>query len=577
LTEKYQQLEKELVLVQRNEKQKTMALELLKSTTATQAKINRITQQNSHKELSDITRLQLNSLALLSFEKGATNKYLYSIYNQSRILARRLKQTQLYNYLQADKAMLSLSEVSLTAELHAILLNQSVEMSSKNNQVILFVDNNVQSDVRLDTELFSELIAVFVQLLLAEKNDVSLTITVTLAGEDDGQQNISFMGSIQPKSESEEEGAAKSSLTKISLPTILRYIYKGNTQEAESELLNYFYLLLAYQHGDYVSVILTEHGYQLSFTMPLAIMLKRKPIPASPLLIKTNAFMDKSELAKVAQNYQLQPIEVLLAARMPKERHELVLLLQAFGLQVTLVTGIARQIKEWQSGRYAVLITEFEQSPFIRFTDSLGDDRQPQRGVFSLGASLGHLLTLPTASEFSAWKVAELNISVNIADDISPLATLLSPWLKAKAPLSQQLAKQLVKQLPVSDNKKIKGAFDFESYIHNQGSVELALYMLDDYIAENISLVNDLTRALALDKLVIASDAVSSLLMNAKILSATELGQFCYHWQTLLAAKQASITSLSTSNKKDNIALQAKLLSKTKQEVVAISRYAQML
>ena len=97
--------------------------------------------------------------------------------------------------------------------------------------------------------------------------------------------------------------------------------------------------------------------------------------------------------------------------------------------------------------------------------------------------------------------------------------------------------------------------------------------MLDDYIAENSTLVTALTQALALDDIKVANDVISSLLLNGKVLAATELIQYCHQWQTLLSTKHSS----SENNKEENNVLQAKLLSKTKQEVAAISRYAQMV
>jgi len=217
-------------------------------------------------------------------------------------------------------------------------------------------------------------------------------------------------------------------------------------------------------------------------------------------------------------------------------------------------------------------------------------NNQLQRGVFSLG----HSFSLPKASKFSHWKVAKFVHSVNSVADIKQISNLLLPWLKAKstnitdtdeenthnklAKTNKQVAQQ---SKPIKKHNSL-AVFDFESYLLNQGSAELALYMLDDYIAENSALVTELTQALALDKLTLADDLVASLLLNGKILAATELVTFCYHWQTLLAEKRtpADISSsrLSSENSKhDNTALQAKLLSKTKAEVLAIAQYAQAL
>ncbi len=401
---------------------------------------------------------------------------------------------------------------------------------------------------------------------------------MALQDKNDGQQNLSFTGVVQIICK--EENASQAEI-KPSLPTLLQYIHEGNKQVQENELLSYFYTLLTHQHGDLVSVMLTEQGYQLSFIMPLAVMKKCEPIADSDLLVKPNAFINQAELINLRQSYQAQAIEVLLAVKIPKARQELLQLLQSFGLQVTLVTHAVTQKKQWKSGRFSLLITEFEQSPFVDFTDNLADGSRLQRGIFSLG----HSFTLPNDDKISDWHVAKLAESLNLTAYIKQLATVLSPWLKIKTSnavvstknkqsikVSQANISPLLEQKS-SLNSQIKAAFDFELYFLNQGSAELALYMLDDYIAENLALVTKLTQALALEDFNIASDVISSLLLNGKILAATELIQCCHHWQTLLSIKHSS----SENKKEENNALQAKLLSKTKREVAAIASYAQVV
>jgi hypothetical protein len=133
----------------------------------------------------------------------------------------------------------------------------------------------------------------------------------------------------------------------------------------------------------------------------------------------------------------------------------------------------------------------------------------------------------------------------------------------------------LKKQLTMND--QVKSAFDLELYIVNQGSAELAFYMLDDYVVENLALVTVLTQALARDDFKVASDSITSLLRNGKILAATKLIDFCRHWQALLSMQYSSSVTIKEEHREKNAALQAQLLIKTEQEVTVIARYAQVV
>lgn len=584
LTQQCQTQQEQLVTAQKTEAQQSSALELFKSTTNAAAEIGLITQQQCSKELSSLIQTQLMSLALLSLEKSSIDESLNEIYSQTSLLSVRLKQIQLHSYLRGDKATLSLRDVNLVAEMQAILLNQSEVTNLQNNQMSLDISKNIQADVKLDAEMFAELIRVFSQLLLAEQNGATLAITLALQDKNEGQQNISFTGVV--KAEHKAKNASKPRLTKLTLPTLLQYIHEGNKTAAESELLSYFYILLARQHGDQLSVSLTEQGYQLSFILPLAVMLKREQLSDSSLFVAANSTSSQPELIELVQRYQVQPIEILLAVKKPKEQQALFQLLRAFGLQVTLVTHVASQQQQWQSGRYALLITEFAQSPFVDFIPEFIDDNRLQRGIFGLG----HSFTSPEASEFSTGKVSALTKNGYSTAAINQLKTLLSPWLRLKPssiiePCHNAVIEAVDSNEPFVDKQKValipdnNVVFDFDSYLLNQGSAELALYMLDDYVVENSTLVAELTQALASGDLTLAHATVSSLLLNGKILAATDLIEFCQHWQTLLSERLRPEKTPSTRlpSEEQSAALQAKLLNKTKREVAAIARYAQAL
>jgi HPt (histidine-containing phosphotransfer) domain-containing protein len=72
--------------------------------------------------------------------------------------------------------------------------------------------------------------------------------------------------------------------------------------------------------------------------------------------------------------------------------------------------------------------------------------------------------------------------------------------------------------------------FNLDDYINNQGSVELAFFMLDQYIEENKLFVKTLNNAFEDNDIVNIKDNINSLAKNAKILAATKLKQLCNQW-----------------------------------------------
>jgi hypothetical protein len=82
--------------------------------------------------------------------------------------------------------------------------------------------------------------------------------------------------------------------------------------------------------------------------------------------------------------------------------------------------------------------------------------------------------------------------------------------------------------------------FNLDGYISNQGSAEIAFFMLDQYIEENKLFVKALNNAFEDNDIVKIKDNIDSLTRNAMILAATNLLQLCKQWQL----NEASIHSL---------------------------------
>jgi HPt (histidine-containing phosphotransfer) domain-containing protein len=112
-----------------------------------------------------------------------------------------------------------------------------------------------------------------------------------------------------------------------------------------------------------------------------------------------------------------------------------------------------------------------------------------------------------------------------------------------------------------------EAVFDFSQYLHNQGSVELALFMLDDYTEDNhqhLDILIDAIKAKDLDR---ANNAIIDLQLNAKILAASDLAKLCTQWIKLLSGDD-----IPNSLKEVNI-----LLKETRSALTAIDGYAESI
>lgn len=209
-------------------------------------------------------------------------------------------------------------------------------------------------------------------------------------------------------------------------------------------------------------------------------------------------------------------VEVLLAVQSPEKYQHLSRLLYWLGMQVHVVCQAESMQKLWQTGRYLVLLTEFKSSPFIE----MNVGKNVSRGVFSLANTS---LKKPTEKELfhtQSWQLGQVINSL----DIQHLVKLFSPWLKEKQLALSTVKKEKISQrssvtsertnngisghsikkavqkdnkpsigsLLAVENVEIHQAFDLNLYALNQGSPELAVFMLDGYVAEINNAINAL-------------------------------------------------------------------------------------
>ena len=258
--------------------------------------------------------------------------------------------------------------------------------------------------------------------------------------------------------------------------------------------------------------------------------------------------------------YLLTQVEVLFAVENPTEHLTLIRILQWLGLQVKIVCQPKAMMKFWTSGRYLLLFTEFEQSPFIVMAAGKG----VRRDIFtfnerSFSTTGDHSL----AEKWGEFVVPELK-------NIDALVALLQPWLKRKKtkvisidkseeftndvhvskhgevntlntnePLDN-LSSTLVLPLPETSKNNQPEAINLVVYAQNQGSIELAVVMLDDYLDDIDETIKKLSIALAEQNYLLGISLTNALIKTGKILAAEDFTDIC---QQLLVYLNKNVTT----------------------------------
>lgn len=244
--------------------------------------------------------------------------------------------------------------------------------------------------------------------------------------------------------------------------------------------------------------------------------------------------------------YLVTQVEVLFAVENPTEHLTLIRILQWLGLQIKIVCQPKAMMKFWTSGRYLLLFTEFEQSPFIEMAAGKG----VRRDIFTFNkrsfATTGDQSLVEKWGEFV---VPELK-------NIDALVALLQPWLKRKEtkvisvdknekftneinvikpsevstvntsePLDN-LSSVLV--LPEMSKNNKPQAIDLVLYAQNQGSAELAVIMLDEYLDEIDEAIKKLSVAFAEQNIILAISLTRTLIKIGTILAAQDFTDICH-------------------------------------------------
>jgi len=688
------------------EKQKVALLKLAESSNVQQLeKAEQVIDHFTH-ELNSYDYLKEQVLPLLApqgalsnSEKGEKSFGIYHSTTQLNHVYERLEQFQLASYMQLNDAVLSLEDVNLLEQLHAILLNKQAVQLAKNNQFYFSYDEQVIAEVNLDVQLFQHLGSLLIDLSLAQSHNAHGHLHLSLQDKNAGQQNIHFTLKVSDKT-----------LTDVP-STIIDLTHIHEHVELNSPLIPVFNTLFSKLHGENFTAHHTDVGYQLSFNMPFAIatkvniqravseqeaqnnsalidtalllvsgnkilaeILKKQvlnstkkferitrtnsviqrlavkqltrqkldlilidsktastalveieqhiaelPLSLQPKLmvlqghelsyqqygyysqsehplckgellqnIKQLLSSDDTNNARYCSNeFQLNKdvsinCQILLAVHAPQYYQQLQQLLQWLGFTVYFVADDASQTKQWRTGRYNILITEFLDNAFI----SMAVPTTTEFGVFSLQEKMviPEYSTKNSGIDFSQWHCGQLTATANLAE----LKLCLQPWLKEDKSKQHSVQQQRNLQ-PLNDSfsseeitfnddalvitevvtnlssdENGEASFDFSRYLQHQGSVELALFMIEEYSRDNHQQLRDLGQAIKEKSPEKAMLCIDNLLINAKILACNDLEQLCLQWQNELS-DNAELTGL------------AELVTDTQQVLYAIDSYGETI
>ena len=233
-------------------------------------------------------------------------------------------------------------------------------------------------------------------------------------------------------------------------------------------------------------------------------------------------------------NHVATHVELLLAVKNVAEQQVLWRLLNWLGFRVTVVANAQSMLKHWQTGRYLVLMNAFDTSPFVPMLAG----KSISRGVFNFAEDDVFELSEEQIELGKHWHFGR----VPHANDVQTLVKLLSPWLKEKRtvePVAKETTTKAEPQVvPIvpSDSFKdtlsfeqmtddLPAAFDMNEYVKNQGSPELAVFMLEEYIdtlKEKAGMLIELIEAQAHEDVQLAINEIN---LVANILSAPGLIQ----------------------------------------------------
>lgn len=259
------------------------------------------------------------------------------------------------------------------------------------------------------------------------------------------------------------------------------------------------------------------------------------------------------------QQYIKANIELLFAVNDWFSHHHLITQLHALGFRLTFAATAEDMQRLWRTGRYLVLVTDVEQSPIV----AVENGKQVKRAILSL--SPAYCEQWQAQNNDSKWQVTNISQLASATQ----LTDILAHWIVVKEqpkaalmqpPQVEQPVEEQIKQRQSLSFDDVEPAFNLSRYAEHQASAELAAFMLDDYIVENIRLVEKLHYAISVKSTEQIDENLALLMRNAKILAADELVYLCRDMKKCLMAQEYQKA--------------AQLMTPIKENVVLINQYA---
>jgi len=260
----------------------------------------------------------------------------------------------------------------------------------------------------------------------------------------------------------------------------------------------------------------------------------------------SNELLSKNYFAN--KQMMVNDLPLLFGVKSPQLHQNLLRLLCWLGFHVQIVANEFEQSMLWKTGVFSLLVTEFTESALIEMNNKPNVDV----GVLTLTDIIPDT---NNSEHFKNWHIGKLNITQN--NTLTELYKVFAPWLKPQVEdvklqtFNQSinttlpaLPSQLFEDVVITEvaqvflDKTKEVAFDFSQYLHNQGTAELALFMLDDYTKDNHQQLDLLIESIKEKDIQKAKESILVLTLNAKILSASNLQALCVKWSKLLSGTE---------------------------------------
>ena len=507
-------------------------------------------KNNQKKQLLNemIIQAMLQSQSHSCYEKTSVQAY-----QQLTKILEWVRQQQIVSRLEASGTTSNLIHLNLFDETYAAILNAMSEVKHFKNQITLSIDKNIRPKIKQDARLYQRLILATLKLLFSQKINAHCAFYLHLGDHNSHQQTIKFIAELTTKTSDKKDALLLENL-----------LNNGSKIKNDTpDFIHFFLLMFSSLRGRNLTVVQTNKGYTLSYELQMETP-EKQPVVTKPTGLTQKALT----LAKNDDNYdflvpyQITNVELLFAVNNPEKQLPLMRILQGFGLQLRVVSSAQAMLKHWKTGRYLILINEFEQSPFIE--PIVG--KSIQRGVFNFTGARNGILSDSQEQLSKNWLLGDIPTTL----DVNLLSQLLAPWLKIKKVEAEPSftdkvrgTKNINQRVPenkaAQDNVATIAVFDMAQYTLHQGGAEFAIYMLSDYLESNHEHLTKIVSAVEQKNINTAVQCTNALAKNAQILAAPALTQWC----------EALINALNEKN----IPLAASLIGQGKDLILAIDHY----